>query len=87
MSKLSEEELSEELAYAYGCSTISKQAYQQMEEMIKKLEITEEWYKERAEELIIKLDLIGCPISVRKAREFIRSFVEEIIKKERQRGV
>ena len=31
---MKEEKLLEELAYAYGCSTISEQAYQQIKEII-----------------------------------------------------
>ena len=101
MTELKEEELLEQLNNAFHNSNLwlkqegilegfikkKKQAFKQIAALIKKPEITEEWYGERARELIIKLDLIGCPISIRKAREFIHSFVEEIIKKEEQRGV
>jgi len=37
MSELSKEELLKELAYAYGCSTISEQAYKQIKETIQNL--------------------------------------------------
>ena len=45
---------------------------------MKAKEVTEEWIEKKAEELIINLDLVGCPISVRKAKDFIRLLIKEI---------
>jgi len=82
MSKLKEEELLEELAYAYGCSIISKQAYQQTVALIQKPGVTEEWVEEKAKELrektYIAEPMHGYGLDLDIAKDFIRSFVEKM---------
>lgn len=51
-----------------------KQAYQQIKELIKKPEVTEEWIKKKIDELWIEYEKgeLDC-------EDFIRSLVEEIV--------
>ena len=84
MSKLKEDELLGELAHAFACSTISEQAYKQIVALIKKPEVTEEWYEEKAKKLRDESYYYRgknnkyYSIALKKAKDLIRSFVEEI---------
>ena len=62
------------------------QAYKQIKEMIQKPGVTEEWIEEKAKELITMVANLyphegnPCVIPKSKAKDFIRSLVEEIKK-------
>ena len=80
MSKLSKEELLEWLEQAHKYFTFEppgkdKQAYQQIKELIQKPEVTEEWVEEKANWLFKKS---WVPISIDRAKDFIRSLVEDV---------
>lgn len=102
MSKLKEEEL---LGWLDKCWSLyktsqdewelSQQAYQQIREIIKKPEVTEEWIEEKAKEFLkmayaitrTKPDIAEHRINLKFVKQsFIRSFVEEITKKEEEDG-
>ena len=63
-----------------------EQAYQQIKEMIQKPEITEEWIEEKAMGLITMVANLyphegsPCVIPKNKAKDFIRSLIEEVKK-------
>lgn len=72
-----------------------EQAYQQIKEMIQKPEVTEEWKEEKAKEFLemayaitrTKPDIAEHRINLKFVKQsFIRSFVEEITKKEEEDG-
>ena len=52
-----------------------EQAYQQIRELVQKPEVTEEWIEEKANWLFKKS---WVPISIDRAKDFIRSLIEEI---------
>jgi len=97
MSKLKEEELLKKLrnwcmsldkawpSFQLDWTKRDQQAYKQIVELIKKPEVTEEWYKEKAKIFVGKIiyiptnmDMQEYNIKVDIAKVFIRSLVEEI---------
>jgi len=87
MSKLTKEELLElfdevfNIAISSASSVFAKelrQAFSQIREMIQKPEVTEEWIEEKAKELLSKSFYLGIYKDINKAKDFIRSLVEEI---------
>jgi len=77
MSKLKEDELLGELAYAFACSTISEQAYKQIVALIKKPKVTEEWIEEKAK-IVCDTIRLHPRLTMKTAKDFIRSLVEKI---------
>lgn len=92
MSKLKKEELLEWLGKCWSLYKtsqdeweLSQQAYQQIEEMIQKPEVTEEWIEMKAKELrdlmihVLKsYQEMSHKEGGDKLKDFIRSLVEEI---------
>ena len=89
MSKLNQEELLKWLSLTRDCLSASglwdwhgpskdTQAYQQIKEMIQKPGVTEEWIEEKANWLFKKS---WVPISIDRAKDFIRSFIKDLADK------
>ena len=74
--ELGREELLEELAYAFACSTISKQTYRQIKALIQKPGVTEEWIEKKAGGIN---DVWAGKIT---EKDFIRSLYEQMPAKE-----